>query len=234
MVQTALLGCPVCSLLNTVDLTACVCRNAPTHQRSTLRCCRTVPNRSIQKEVGKTGCEVIRGHWLLPPSSSSPLSLFFSLNFYNLQQNSCDMCRQQWTCHTEEVPHCFLCPRRDMNSSAVSLLDNMSRLAETLLLFQVSGREEILRFLGWDCIKSWNNFFLNFFFYFFYHSCYNKTNTHIWFSFKMHFITLQSYIVWLKSEWTFHITKIHYVKRSQGGGVVIIFIQHSYEMNGLK
>lgn len=39
-----------------------VCRHAPTQQRSTLRADRTVPNRSIQKEVGKTGCEVIRGH----------------------------------------------------------------------------------------------------------------------------------------------------------------------------
>ncbi|KAG7227156.1 hypothetical protein INR49_013954 [Caranx melampygus] len=39
-------------------------RAADTHRRSTLtlRWNRTVPNRSIQKEVGKTGCEVIRGH----------------------------------------------------------------------------------------------------------------------------------------------------------------------------
>lgn len=53
----------LCRPVNTDDLATCVRGHAPTlRRRSTLRADRTVPNRSIQKEVGKTGYEVIGGH----------------------------------------------------------------------------------------------------------------------------------------------------------------------------
>lgn len=170
-----------------------------TYSRCTLCWTRAVPNRSIQKEVGKTGCEVIKGH-----------SVWAEIVQVATNREKCSyMCTARsaynWE-STGEIPVrgcCFFCFW--LNSHVCSGLIMVGKQLGEYGMFScrtgvISGQwqRRSSLWLGCNWSQSWDDLWG------LYHRCGNKNRKDSWWDLKYMFIfTLENYTL-IKSLSTFH------------------------------